>query len=87
MVVFVPSQYENDTDREDLAVYRLAVDSVSIPWLDLIPIFSGNVSTSFSLMACLSPVWDAWSLQMRLSVSSRNNFLPTRRPVTTRQGD
>ena len=39
MVAFVPSQHGNDTDPEDLAVYRLAADSVSIPCLDLGPAF------------------------------------------------
>jgi hypothetical protein len=37
VVAFVPSRKENDWDRDDLVVFRLAAESHSIAWLDLGP--------------------------------------------------
>jgi hypothetical protein len=39
MVAFVPSRENNQSDREDLVVFRLAAESLSIPCLDLGPVF------------------------------------------------
>ena len=39
VIAFVPSQDENDADRDDLTIFRSAAESLSVPCLDLRPAF------------------------------------------------